>query len=627
MTMKHLLALLLACLLLAGCSADSTAETAAAIPAETEPLPPAAEPAGLYTAGSALETRTGGAVRAYPLNIPNTYGMRTMGEDVLIFSGTDTTTLTRLTGEELQVSAVLCLDFWMSAEDASLRVSSSGLSYYDPVSCQTVVLDTSLKAVSHIAAPEDLVGSPLLSADKDTLFYCTANTIRAWDLNSGIRRVLKEVSYPWQSITGLHLNDTILQIQVSDDESSRTQLLSAQTGQLLWEGEALMLASSGSSYYMGFPTGITQTLIFGQDGDSPQALTPADLTASCLFLERLNAAVTISSVSGDGIRLDCYDLESGLRRCALPLDTEYYPLAIEDTAEGWAYILIYDDAYGCETVYRWDTFSTALAINENRIYTGTYYTAADPDYHGIVRCQSKAAELGAQYGIEILLWDDAMAVQPWDYDFQAEYLVPVLEWELEQLAGWLENYPQGFLETTASNFSSLSICLVRQLTGSAESGSLDTADGIQYFDGTDAYIALAIGETSQRALYHEMYHVMETQILNESIALDQWDKLNPVGFAYDYDYLANAQRDGSEYLAPDTRSFVDTYSMSFPKEDRARIMEYAMTAGSEALFAASPLQYKLKTLCEGIREAYGLEKSPETYLWEQYLVQPLAYQE
>ena len=118
---------------------------------------------------------------------------------------------------------------------------------------------------------------------------------------------------------------------------------------------------------------------------------------------------------------------------------------------------------------------------------------------------------------------------------------------------------------------------------------------------------------------------METHILGNSIALDQWAKLNPVDFAYDYDYLANAQRDGSEFLQPDTRSFVDTYSMSYPKEDRARIFEYAMTAGNASLFAASPLQYKLKMLCQGIREAFGLKKSPENFPWEQYLNQPMAY--
>ena len=50
-----------------------------------------------------------------------------------------------------------------------------------------------------------------------------------------------------------------------------------------------------------------------------------------------------------------------------------------------------------------------------------------------------------------------------------------------------------------------------------------------------------------------------------------------------------------------------------------------MTAGNDSLFAASPLQYKLKMLCQGIREAFGLKKSTENFPWEQYLNQPMAY--
>ena len=240
-------------------------------------------------------------------------------------------------------------------------------------------------------------------------------------------------------------------------------------------------------------------------------------------------------------------------------------------------------------------------------------------------CEYYARTIGDTYGVEVLLWEDADLVQPWDYNFEPEYLVPVFKRELDWLNERLASFPEGMLEAAISHFSSLKICLVREITGSAESGSLSSANGIQFMNGTDAYIVLAAGDTSEKALYHELYHVMETHILGNSIALDQWAKLNPVGFEYDYDYLANAQRDGSEFLQPDTRSFVDTYSMSYPKEDRARIFEYAMTAGSDSLFAASPLQYKLKMLCQGIREAFGLKKSTENFPWEQYLNQPMAY--
>ena len=619
-------ALILLCLLLAGCSGNAE-ETA--FPTQTEAVPvAAAPPAGLYDPESPLQARYDGALRAYPLHIPGVDGMKAMGSDLLVFSDTDVSTvITRLSGEELYIAATVQLDFPLALGDPSLHVTDTGLSFYDPVNRQTVVLDPSLREIMHIPAPEGLEGTPLLSDSRDTLYYCTETGIYARDLETGISRVIKEAWFASQSVTGLHLNDSVLQCRVSDDEgNAKTLLLSTQTGELLYDGiEELTMSSCGSSYYLSFFTGCTRAMLFGQAGEAPRALTPAELSAKGYFLESFADAVTACESSDSEIRLDYYDLGTGCRSCSLTLPSAELPLSVVKAADGWVYVLCFNDDYGCETVYRWDTDSPEFAVSDATVYTGPYYTVLEPDYHGLVWCQSYAKSIGERYGLEVLVWEDAMAVQPWDYDFEIEYLVPVLKRELDWLDERLANFPEGVLEASASHFSSLKICLVRKITGSAESGSLDRADGVQFLNGTDAYIVLAAGESSEKALYHELYHVMETHILGNSVALDQWAKLNPVGFEYDYDYIANARRDGSEYLQPDTRSFVDTYSMSFPKEDRARILEYAMTEGNEALFAASPLQYKLKMLCQGIREAYGLRKSPENYLWEQYLNQPMAY--
>ena len=77
---------------------------------------------------------------------------------------------------------------------------------------QTVVLDASLREITHIPVPEDLEGTPLLSRDRETLYYCTKAGVRAWNLETGIRRVIKEAGFAQQSVTGLHLNDTVLQM-------------------------------------------------------------------------------------------------------------------------------------------------------------------------------------------------------------------------------------------------------------------------------------------------------------------------------------------------------------------------------------------------------------------------------
>ena len=149
--------------------------------------------------------------------------------------------------------------------------------------------------------------------------------------------------------------------------------------------------------------------------------------------------------------------------------------------------------------------------------------------------------------------------------------------------------------------------------------SCNLGDVIEGGFETSGEYTIAVGWYAERALYHELYHVMETRLLTDSTAFDRWDALNPKGFTYDLDYTANRSRQAEQYLQPTNRSFVDTYSMSYPKEDRARIMETAMCDGNEELFRSSTMQGKLRCLSQAIREAYGLKKSTETFRWEQYL--------
>ena len=190
---------------------------------------------------------------------------------------------------------------------------------------------------------------------------------------------------------------------------------------------------------------------------------------------------------------------------------------------------------------------------------------------------------------------------------------------MEPLITCLSRYPKALLTETAAHFDSLKLCLVQSVTGIAGENSLSTATGIQFLNGSDAHVVLAAGEYMEQALYHELFHVMETHILSHSSALDRWNELNPAGFSYDLDHSANARRNSGVYLDTETRAFIDTYSMSFPREDRARIFEYAMLEDSGHLFASKIMQQKLRAICTGIREAYGLEKSKDIFPWEQYL--------
>jgi hypothetical protein len=133
-------------------------------------------------------------------------------------------------------------------------------------------------------------------------------------------------------------------------------------------------------------------------------------------------------------------------------------------------------------------------------------------------------------------------------------------------------------------------------------------------------VAVCLNDGLEQSLYHMLMHVMESRIFAKVLTLDKWHTLNPQGFLYDNDYLSNLHRQDTQYLEGEGRYFIDMFSMSFAREDRARIFEYASMPGNEAFFGTPAMQKKLSTLCEAIRKAFGLTKYQGELIWEQYLV-------
>ena len=627
--MMKLLALLLCCLLLCGCTAQTTPEESTAPSAEAPVTTPVVTDAdGFYDAGSTIEAQTNGAVRSFPLDINNVSGFSVMGDEILVFSTLGNGTgLTTLSGDTLYPSASLYLDITLTQDSPDVQVSEKGLSYFSAMTNEIVVLDTALNEISRIPAPEDLVGTPLLSADRNTLYYCTGTSVRAWDFESGIRRVLKELSYPSQSVSSLELGDSMLVCSITDtDQNSRTLCLSTETGETMYmTRDTIALSTSSDRYFAQIPIGATEAYVFGTIGQDAMELALFDTVTNCYYLPGSNAAAAEYTNSDETISLHCFDLETGLCRSSLSLDPLVTPLRVEESENGIVYIQVYDAEQNRDILLAWEP--EALPSGDNTVYTAIHYTDENPDYAGLADCQLYADEISSRYGIRVLIGEEATAIEPWDYDMETEYRTSVIRSELEQLDARLSNYPEGMLQTLAERFEGLNICIVRSLTGTAESGSLDVATGIQFWEEFGSYIALAVGMDTEHALYHELCHLLESVILAESNALDSWEQLNPTGFQYDYSYITSEQKNADTYLQNETRYFMDTYSMTYPKEDRARIMEYAMTEGNGYLFQSKTMQRKLTLLCEGIREAFGLKKSPETFLWEQYLTESLAYTE
>lgn len=601
-----LLTAILAALLLSGCAARDPA------PAETVPVtvPAVTQPEDLQKESRLLQApETNGAVTAYRFH-ESVVGFLPLDSNLLFFSAGDQTSLILADPEDQQTVAVHETEMVLMPPNATVQLLDSGISYFNGAAGETVVLDKTLREIRRIKAPEDLVGMPLLSPDGHTLYYCTASAIRALDVDDRISRILKEAAYPVQGLSGILLDGTVLQISITDTDGSwRTLFVSTENGQLLQESEGNVLPHAAADSYL---LQTNETVLFGRTGGSTMLLHPRFSEADSFFLPDTYSAVTASFAEKNTV-LDCYDLTTGLRTASVSVPGIFSPVGLTQV-DGAVWFL---DLQEEPVLYRWDPADSP--VQDNTIYTSFYYTREEPDYEGLAACSLYAQELSAKYGIDILVYKDAVATEPWDYHLDYEYQASILRQELDALDRRLSRFPEGFLQTLRNSFTALKICIVRHAEGSPESGSLEAVNGIQFLDGFDAYIVLATDHDTEYALYHELSHLMETVVLTESVAYDRWDNLNPSDFRYTNDYAANQDQDISSWMKPGKAYFIDTYSMSFAKEDRARLFEYAMTSGHEDLFTSVNLQAKLRQMCSGIREAFGLERSTEALPWEQYL--------
>ena len=628
--MKRLITLWMAVLLmLCGCEIQHGSLHVPTEPPATLP-PQATESTGTDAAGRLLESTTDGALQVYPLSRTGCTDIAHMGTDLLIFSGTDTTILTKYSGDKPYLYATTELDCSISPDDPAVQISEKGITYYDARENELVFLDAQLTEVKRVPLPETICGNPALSADRLSLYYCTADALRCIDLETGLDRLVKELYFMRQIPAALHCDDTIITCSAEDRDGNQSILyISTETGQLLWESFLdIQLWTDGSFYFALHRSGIYQELLIGDSEQGPTLLTPHTYNPTVHPLLNIHGVVTVSEVTGsDALQLDHYVLPGGKRTASLTLNGSESVLSICAADEQALWFLRYDSQYQSDVLCRWDLTQSATENEASRL--SARYTTESPDYAGLVSCRETAQELSERYGVQILLWTDATAFQPWDYTLVPEYHVPVIRQELKSLEDFLSMYPEGFLEKAAARTTSgrIQICLVRSILGNnTAEGALSEAVGLQYWDdNTNAYLCLAVGQSQlPQTACHEMFHIIESRVMTLCKAYDDWNALNPKGFQYDNDYVANLYREDSQWTDGESRAFIDTYSMSYPKEDRARIMEYAMHPGNQRFFESETMQNKLRQLCLGIREAFDLKNSTTSYLWEQYLKEPLA---
>lgn len=619
--MKCIWIVLALLILLCGC--DSTdPETTGSAPVQTtaiptaEPTAPAVEDPGLYVPRSEVEQLTAGAVRAYSVAWENVLDVIAAADRLVVFSSCDTgMRATVLAGENCVLQAQALLPGCMSTEPGKLRILEDRLAYYDGNSRSVVVLDGCLDEVTRILLPEQISSDPVISEDLSTVFYCVDDRIHALDVSTGISRLIRQHSCQWQELQGILFEDTVLQCYILDGNmQAYTCFLSAETGQLLGQDEAIWdFYSEADRFFLIREEGCLPEYLHGDSQGQLSSVSPLETS---LYNALSMGAVLGSQTNEAGTALSLYDLQTGRRTAAVQLAGVEGVYDVTVDSEGrYVWISVFDRDAQQDVFYRWNP--TLSPIEDGQSYTGQRFTREAPDVQGIAACVQQAQALEETYGVEIYLGEDV--ISPWDYTLTTEYRVEALELGLRQLEKALAAYPEEFLSTMVEETPGgvLHISLVRDIS--------QDVSGVQYWIEGDACIVLEIGNSMEQHMYHEVSHVLDNFIIANCYAYDDWEELNPEGAVYDYNYTDYQDRTDWTWLEGEERAFIDSYSMSYPKEDRARILEYAMTPDNEELFRSEYLQTKLLKICKGIRESFGYERYEGTFIWEQYLETSLAY--
>ncbi len=565
-----------------------------------------------------IETDTSGAIRCFPLKKKDYYGCVKFGEDLLLLRDDEGTQISLYQGQNLEFVKSVSLGEGVTPTMEQIYINEQGLGYFDSKNRAIVFLNEDLVEIGRVYLPEDMHELAWMTPNWKTVYYCSDAGICALDLQTHISRVLYAQEALSQEVTGIFGDGKAIRYEVSLKEGkSKTLLIDTATGLVLKEGKFLNdLQTSGDHYYLPKTTWGVLQLKFG-NGEENKVLWPEEKGAETHVLFPNRAAVTIQYLDDEeqnqATSLSYYDLESGLRTAKIKLEwtTKVWNLYGDGNGGVW----MFAEYLNQNVLFYWDT---AKSVNtEETVYTAPFYTAENPDEAGLKNTAAAAKKIAKEFGVEILIWEDAVKAAPNDQFFTGQHITQVYDKYLPKLKKLLAKFPEDFFTQTTDK--KLKILLVKEISGVPAWGTLKSSTITQYWKKDVPYIALTMDRNFEKNFYHAVGLFLETQVLSHSSSYYEWFKLNPKGFTYDNSYIKNLKRKDTQYLTRKNPYFIDLFSMSYAKEDRAMIFQYACTPGNEKYFDTKILYRKMERICEGIRTAFDLEDVKTEFLWEQYL--------
>ena len=580
---KYLFLLLALALLLCGCAEQKPEQTDTTPPPETQPIE-------FYVPQSAIEEQTQGEVRQYGVQGDCLWIRSAKGKLLVVMENC----VYLMQGEEGTVVASLELN---TVQTENWQILDSGYAYYDRENHSVQFLDAELNKLNNEILTEDML-TPVVSPDGSTIYYCQGEDVRAFEIDRKISRLIKSHSCQTQKLVDIYFEGKILECEIAQaDSTTKTIYILTENGKTVFDGtDVLQMYTYGQRYMMERVDGIVHQWVVGDREGS------ANLIA--IDEAQLYSALALNGIVGctrqdDGVLLNFYNGTTGIQTDSVFLKDCGAPWQIEADAENNTLWLHMEDG----RLLQWKVTETEA---ETASVFAKLYTAESPDKAGLKKLNERVSSLNSKYGVRIRIWDEAVKVTE-GHILEVEYQTAAISQMLDELETVFAEFPKRFIQRSIS--SRVRICLVRSIDGETKS--------TQFWSDKYAFVVLASGVDMRSAFLEGFGYVVDSHVLGNSPVFDYWNALNPEGFNY-------GETVNSELISGDNRAFADEESMSSATADRSRIFWYAMQQDNAEMFKSEIMQSKLKMLCEGIRDAWRLEKETQVYLWEQYLTEPIA---
>lgn len=612
---RKLMILLCLCFLLSGCRIGSsttvhTEPPATHAPATEEPTTQTPMSIPLLEQGSALEESTN------LLYIPNEVleGMgqpeiRLLGNGLLLSEYRDQALV--LNHISLEDGSLIASVSVPAGEGTKLSIGNGEMALCDRESGLISILDEGFRVLR--TYPMESEGDDwYLNPELDTLYiFYSDRGLLARDLDNGEETWLVDNGFQVKSLGG-GSSGLVFEYTDRTDQKTYTRCLNLSTATV----ETLPIDGTVSGGIRMGETWLLQrsedhVLVRGESADSVM-LEDADVL-------QLTPRRHLLMMDGSRRTLILFDTDGTfLSRCSLPQNSNAVTGSDFVWSGYWEGYFFTDFLNGTSRLMFWDVDAETEGEDLQTVPLGT----AQPS-EPVVEQQlyERAEQLSQRFGVDIRIAEQcSMDYTTFDTSVLKDPMY--IREDLNMLENVLSCYPNGFFSQLCfGSIESIRFEIVGDLTRKeGVDDRQDTVGGFAQNMGSYYLVALDGYTTQEGMIYHEISHIIDKRLAWDALLREDalyseeaWLALQPKGFEYGESYIDVTQ---GQY---DVDYFVSDYSMTFPTEDRAELMQEAMSGISWPFEPGTGCRAKLQFYADCIRDCFDTEGWPEITRWEQVL--------